>query len=583
MKIFNLIEDDSSKQLLRSLRDTRKPMKKPPLDEQPATRNPQPATRNSQLFDAVCRAMADPAFYPHPATPLECRETHISTVFLAGEWVYKLKKPVDFGFLDFRTLDAQRYFCEREVVLNQRLSHDVYQRVVDICRDEAGRFFLDGGEPVACAVKMRRLPDEACLAALLRHGAITRGDMEGLGRHLASFYAQGESSNEINHFGNPQVIAFNMEENFQQVEPFVGAFLDRERWEFIREASRAFFHHWHQLFEKRLRHHRIRDGHGDLRAEHVYFYRGIQIIDCIEFNDRFRYGDVASDLAFLHMDLEALGHPEVSRPIMAAYVQYSGDFELYALLDFYATYRALVKVKVACLRSTEIAAPEGRLGSEQMAGEYLDHAYRYALQFSRPTLWVFCGLPASGKSALAERLAEALSLPLFQSDRLRKAEPDHAVPEEEVVPFGEGHYRLSWRQRTYARMLALAQENLKNGHSSILDATFSRSKWREEARQLATDLDTNLIFVECVSGEETLKARLKEREPGHSFSDARLQHLPEMIEAFEPLTEVAADTHIRLDTEQPLATSFLELLAAGYASKCAQVKQVCQRLNSTPC
>lgn len=536
-----------------------------------------------EVFEAVCQAMAEPAFYPHPAIPLECRETHISTVFLAGEWVYKLKKPVDFGFLDFRTLAAQRHFCEREVLLNQRLTHDVYQKVVDICRDEAGRFFLDGGEPVACAVKMRRLPDEAGMVALLHHSRVTGSDLEELGRHLASFYAQGESSPEISHYGDPEVIAFNMEENFQQVEPFVGAFLERERWEFIREASRAFFHHWGRLFEKRRLHGRIRDGHGDLRAEHVYFYRGIQIIDCIEFNDRFRYGDVASDLAFLHMDLESLGHPEVSRSIMAAYVQHSEDFELYALLDFYATYRALVKVKVACLRSTEIEDPLARRVSEEMAGEYLDHAYRYALQFSRPTLWVFCGLPASGKSALAERLAEALSLPLFQSDRLRKEGPDHTVLEEEVVPFGEGHYRLSWRQRTYARMLALAQDTLKNGHAAILDATFSRTKWREEARQLATDLDTNLIFVECVSGEETLKARLKEREPGHSLSDARLEHLPEMIKAFEPLTEVAAETHIRLDTEQPLAASFLELLAAGYTSKCAQVKQVCQRINSTPC
>lgn len=536
-----------------------------------------------ELFEEVCRAMAKPAFYPHPATPLECRETHISAVFLAGEWAYKLKKPVDFGFLDFRTLAARRHFCEREVSLNQRLTHDVYEKVVGIGRDETGRFFVDGGEPVAYAVKMRRLPDEASLEALLRHSTVTRDAMEALGRHLASFYAQGESSPEISHYGDPEVIAFNMEENFQQVEPFVGTFLERERWEFIREASRAFFRNWHRLFEKRLLHGRIRDGHGDLRAEHVYFYRGIQIIDCIEFNDRFRYGDVASDLAFLHMDLESLGHPEVSRTILAAYVQHSGDFELYALLDFYATYRALVKVKVACLRSTEIEDPPARRASEEMAGEYLDHAYRYALQFSRPTLWVFCGLPASGKSALAEMLGEALSLPIYQSDRLRKEGPDHTTFEEGTVPFGEGHYTLSWRQRTYARMLALAQEQLKNGHAVILDATFSHTKWREEARQLATDLDTNLIFVECVSGEETLKARLMGREPSLSLSDARLEHLPEMLKDFEPLVEVAPETHIRLDTEQPLAASFLELLATGYARKCAQIEQVCQRINTAPC
>lgn len=535
------------------------------------------------VFEELCRAMARPDFYPHPATPLECRETHISAVFLAGAWVYKLKKPVDFGFLDFRTLEARRHFCEREVLLNQRLTHEVYEQVVAIGRDETGRFRLDGGEPVAYAVKMQRLPDEVCMVALLRQGMVTRGHTEQLGEHLASFYAEGASSPEISHFGDPQVIAFNLEENFQQLEPFVGGVLERERWEFIREASRAFFLHRRELFETRLRNGRIRDGHGDLRAEHVYLHRGIQIIDCIEFNDRFRYGDVASDLAFLHMDLEALGYPEVSRAVLAAYVKHADDFGLYAVLDFYATYRALVKVKVACLRATEIVEPQARHSSEATACEYLAHAYRYALQFSRPTLWVFSGLPASGKSVLAEKLAQALSLPLFQSDRLRKEGSDHAVAEEAVVPFGEGHYRLPWRQRTYARLFALAQDTLKNGRSAILDATFSRAKWREEARQLATDLDTNIIFVECVCGEETLRTRLAQRQPGSSLSDARLEHLPEMLEAFEPLTEVAADTHLRLDTEQPPHASFLDLLATGYVRQCAQVKQVCQRMANSSC
>ncbi len=176
---------------------------------------------------------------------------------------------------------------------------------------------------------MRRLPDEASLMELLRQDAVSREDMRQLGRYLADFYARSASSPEIDHYGDPEVIAFNMEENFQQIEPFVDEFLDRERWEFIREVSRVFFQIWRKLFESRVRKGCIRDGHGDLRAEHVYFYDGIQIIDCIEFNDRFRYGDAVSDLAFLHMDLESLGHPEASRVIMAAYTERSGDIECY--------------------------------------------------------------------------------------------------------------------------------------------------------------------------------------------------------------------------------------------------------------
>lgn len=539
---------------------------------------------NLKTFQAVCEAMAEPAFYPHRATPLECRETHISTVFLAGDWVYKLKKPVDFGFLDFRSLEARHRFCQQEMTLNQRLTHGIYEKVVGICRDEIGRFFLDGEDPVEYAVKMRRLPDEASLAQLLRHSSFSRKDLEGLGRHLAEFYSRSARSAEIDHFGEAAVISFNMEENFQQVEPFVGLFLERERWEFIQAASRAFFLNWQPLFQNRLVKGRIMDGHGDLRAEHVYFYDGIQIIDCIEFNDRFRYGDVASDLAFLHMDLEALGRPEISRAVMAAFVEYSGDFELYSLLDFYATYRALVKVKVACLRSTEMEVSAARSAQEQTARDYLELAYRYALQFSRPTLWVFCGLPATGKSALAEELSEALALVLFQSDRIRKERKEHAPLTEEIVPFGEGIYRGAMRQRIYAQMFALAQEELKKGRSVILDATFSRAKWREEARQLATDLDTNIIFVECDSTIKTIRARLIQREqPLLSISDARLEHLEDMVKAFEPLREIPDNMHLRLDTDQSPTRSFLELLTRGYALKCTQVEEVCTRINNRPC
>jgi uncharacterized protein len=527
-----------------------------------------------EVFQEVCEAMAEPAFYPHPATRVECRETHISMVFLAGEWVYKLKKPVNFGFLDFHTLDARRHFCEREILLNQRLTHGVYDKVVAICRDETGRFYANGGEALEYAVKMKRLPDEANLAELLRRDAVIRKDMQRLGRYLADFYARSGAGPEIDHYGDSQVIAFNMEENFQQLEPFVDEFLERERWEFIRAVSRAFFQNWRKLFESRVRKGCIRDGHGDLRTEHVYFYDGIQIIDCVEFNDRFRYGDVVSDLAFLHMDLESLGYPDTSRVIVSAYTEHSGDRECYALLDFYAAYRAIVKVKVACLRSTEVEALEVRLALKKSAGDYLAQAYRYALQFSRPTLWVFCGLPATGKSALAERLSEALSLTLMQSDRIRKEGRDHRLLEEEVAPFGQGIYRKAMRQRVYAQMLSRAQEELKRGHSAILDATFSQSKWREEAKQLATDLDTNLIFVECVCAKEIIAERLKQREQNQSISDARLLHLTDIVKAFEPLDELPEEMHLRIDTEKSIEWSLQKLLTEGYARKCAQVRQM---------
>jgi predicted kinase len=283
---------------------------------------------------------------------------------------------------------------------------------------------------------------------------------------------------------------------------------------------------------------------------------------------------VVVDLAFLHMDMEHLGHSRWSRAFLAAYVNAANDSELYALLDFYATYRAIVRLKVSCLRLQEVENAHDQKTLIEEARLYMDQAYRYAIQFGRPTLWVFCGLPATGKSSLARQVAKALSISLFESDRVRKE--GQADIQEEIVPFGQGLYRTGMRHRVYARLLALAQETLKGGHSVILDATFSHGRWRDDARQLAADLDTNVLFVESVCKEETIRSRLMEREISSCLSDARLQHFPQMLEDFEPLTELTPEVHLKINTDQPLHDSLSETLSAGHARKCAQVERLLQ-------
>lgn len=529
-----------------------------------------------QHFERLCQAMADPALYPHPVSCLERRDTHISAVFLTGPWVYKLKKPVDFGFLDFRTLDARRHFCHQEVILNQRLSCGVYEGVVPIREDPQGRISLGGdGKTVEYAVKMKQLQDDDNLHMLLQKGLVHPEEMERLGRHLAEFYDRCDRNVTIDHFGHTEVIAINMEENFRQIEPYVDDVIQREPWEFIRQASRAFFENWADLFSGRVREGRIRDGHGDLRAEHIYFSDGIQIIDCIEFNDRFRYGDVVCDLAFLYMDMENLGHPEMSRIFLAAYAKEANDPGLYALLDFYAAYRAVVKLKVACLGlPSRGERSEKHAAALKQADAYLNLAYRYAIRFSRPTLWVFCGLPATGKSSLALQVSKALEIAVFQSDRIRKEEGVEHLPKAEVVPFAQGAYRPELRQRIYAKMLFRAQEELKKGHSVILDASYSHRKWREDVKQLAADLDTNVLFIECTCSEETMRERLKGRESRPGLSDARLQHLPEMVASFEPLEEAPPESLIQVRTEAPFFETFMSVLSKAYELKCLQVNNI---------
>ena len=405
-------------------------------------------------FEMICQAMANPDFYPHSVTKIERRDTHISSVFLTGQWVYKLKKPVDFGFLDFRDLNDRRRFCKLEVTLNQRLSQDIYDEVIEIYKNQTDRFSLKkNGQLVECAVKMRQLPDSVNLKELLKNNKVQRAQIQKLGHRLSNFYKSSDQNAKIDHYGQKEVIAFNMEENFRQLEPFINENFDRKKWEYICRANRAFLEHNTDLFQHRLQTGRIRDGHGDLRAEHVYFYNGVQIIDCIEFNTRFRYGDVAVDLAYLHMDMEHLGYPELSRAFLIDYVKDSNDPELYLLLDFYAAYRAVVRLKVSCFRLPEVKAHERQALLDE-ARRYMDLAYRYTVQFSRPTLWIFCGLPATGKSRLAEQAAKTLSVPLFQSDHLRKEK--QSEPHQEIVPFGQGLYGRGKRDQVYQHLLSIA-------------------------------------------------------------------------------------------------------------------------------
>ncbi len=531
-------------------------------------------------FEKICLAMADPSFYPHPASGPERRDSHISAVFLTGQWVYKLKKPFDFGFLDYTELETRRRMCEREVALNQRLSTGIYDGVVEI-REESGEFHLGGGgEVVEYAVKMKQLPDDAVLSHLLAHSAVGREQMARLGRRLGAFYSQGARNPEIDRYGEADTIHFNIEENFRQLAPYVGTLVRKAPFDFIREASRGFFSYCRQLFARRIEQGRICDGHGDLRAEHVYFTEAIQIIDCIEFNERFRYGDAAADLAFLHMDVERLGRFDLGLAALAGYIEKTGDFGIYTVLDFYACYRAVVKMKVSCLTWTELDEGARKKEMEARAAQYLDLARRYAIRFSRPAIWVLCGLPGTGKSTLAEKVRDTFQVPLFRSDEARRELPEYRLHHTGPVPLGQGIYRPDLRGRVYARLLALAQEELKKGWSVILDATFSRRHWRDEAVRLARDLDVNIVFFECVSSEPTMAERAGRRKTGEdNLSDARPYHIAGLLEEFEKIDEVGPQFHAVVDTEKDGPDqAFAKLLSRACEMKRSQVERVIARL-----
>ncbi|MGD8992900.1 MAG: AAA family ATPase [Desulfobacterales bacterium] len=513
--------------------------------------------------------------YAHAVDKIEQKDTIISKVFLTGQYAYKIKKPVNLEYLDFTTLAKRKFFCKQEVKLNRRLAPDIYLAVVPITFED-GQYQLGGyGTPTEYAVKMRQLPERLSMRSLMRRGHLDRDSINALARKLAEFYQQDAPDNLINTFGSWQTIWANCEENFRQAEPFVAEIIDDRKFQIIQAATRAFLIRRRALFDRRVEKQKIRDCHGDLRTGHIYFSDCIQIIDCIEFNDRFRYADVTSDLAFLAMDIDFEGHPETARQLIDDYVDYTKDRELFVLLDFYKCYRALVRAKVNCFRlQKDNYTHHETPGRIRKTRRYVDLAYQYAVQFTRPTIWVICGLPASGKSTIAGELAAILKVIVLRSDVVRKElfRLDPEAPQKEA--FEEGIYSKEASSHTYAKLLLLAQEEVKRGGSVILDATYASEHQRDGVLCLAKDMDANIIFVECMAPYQTLKKRLVEREATVTMSDARLQHLKQFRARYEPLAEIRDELHIRVDTNVPFNQSIRQILAHDHFATSQQVGEL---------
>ncbi len=516
--------------------------------------------------------MAQPGFYPHPARSVEIRETHISKVFLAGNRVYKIKKPLDLGFLDFTTLEKRKYYCEQEVVLNRRLASDVYLDVVSICL-ENGTYRLGGtGTVVEVAVKMRRLPEAASMARRLDEDRIHAKEISALAQVLAQFYARtatdmhADAEPPGDGLGTWAAVRENCRENFTQTAGLAGTLFDERLFSIVRSTTMAFLQRRKPLFDQRVRSGKVRDCHGDLRADHIYFTAdGVRIIDCIEFNQRFRFEDVASDLAFLAMDLDFRGHGHVAGPLLTEYVRRSQDADLFVLIEFYKSYRAMVRFKVSCMRIQEpdvSEAEKNRLRSD--IETHLNLAYGYAVGFTRPVIWVVCGLPASGKSTIANALGRTFDIPVFQADVVRKQHFASISADLSHLGYEQGIYSRGVTALTYGRLLLLAQETIEKGNSVVLDATFSARHFRTEARRLAADMDANIFFVECVAPEAVLKKRLIRRESDAGVSDARVTHFDAFRNRFEPLDEIRPDQRMVVHTENTTDACMGQILYNEY-------------------
>ena len=327
----------------------------------------------------IVEALLKPETYDEDAGNIELVQTHISFIFLAKNLVYKVKKAVDFGFLDFTTLEKRRFFCEKELELNRRLCRDMYLEVVPI--NKAGAIRIKGkGETIEYAVKMKRMPQDSMLSRLLEENKVDTQLVDRVAKIIADFHAKAESNSQTSKYGSLASIGTNWKENFEQTGEYTGKTISAEEFKLICEKVNFFMEENVALFEKRISEGRIRDCHGDIHSDNIFVADQIYIFDAIEFNERFRYCDVAADIAFLSMDLDFKGRTDLSDFFIEKYVAYSNDRELLRLLQFYKCYRAYVRGKVISFRLND---PNVRSNKKHAVQEEAKAYFKLATSYAK--------------------------------------------------------------------------------------------------------------------------------------------------------------------------------------------------------
>ncbi len=512
----------------------------------------------------VAELIADlsrPEAYAHPVADVEVVQTHISVVFLAGARAYKVKKPVDLGFLDFTTLDRRRQFCQAEVELNSRGAPDVYLGVMPVTLRDGRAVFGGAGETVDYAVVMRRLSNDRTLAHLLAQGAVEEGTVARLGARIALFHRMAAGGPTVSPYGDWPGVAGNVRENFEQLRPYVSRSISPGVYDRLLGLSETALAEWRPLIEARARSGMTRDTHGDLHLEHVYWLPGhaqeFLLVDCIEFNERFRYADPVADLAFLVMDLKAHGHPDLARCLADAYFESAQDPEGRSLLPFYTAYRAVVRGKVA-----SFSLDQPTIEAEAKARALGEARRRFVLALGelappphKPCLVLVAGLPGTGKTAVAEGLVRSEGFVRVASDLERKRLAGVPPGQEALVRLDEGGYTSAAGARTYEACLERAAAHLAEGHRVVVDATFRERKWRQRFASLARDWSVPWLLMVCQLPADVVRARLAARAlSGGDASDADWSVYQKLASSWEPPTAEEVPSCRLLDTSADLAT-----------------------------
>ena len=481
-------------------------------------------------------ALLDPRSYPEKVKKIKMMQTHTSWVFLTGTYAYKIKKPVDFGFLDYTTLEKRKKFCQEEIRLNRRLCPSLYIGMVPVVRQDSGLFIGGVGEIVDYAVKMVEVPQSLIMTRLVKNGRAGFDLMDKIAETMADFHGRAETNEEISNYGSVQTVTYNWTENFTQTEPFVGGVLPRKVYDNMQKLVMKFLRERHELFEERREDGRVKWVHGDFHSGNIFVQDEVYIFDCIEFNKRFSCSDTASEIAFFVMDLDFLGAKELGDYFLQRYIDYSEDTEMLKLLDFYKCYRSYVRGKVLGFKSLDDGVKESeRNRSQVIARKYFRLSHHYARTlFDGPLLVIVYGLPGVGKSVLSRELARRLNIVHIRSDVLRKALAGVMIDNHTYSGFGKGIYAPGMTGKTYEKLVETASRFLSHGMGCVLDATFSERRWRERASGLARSRKVPFVSVYCDCPQPIVFDRIVKRMEDGDPSDALKETYQRMKGVFEP-------------------------------------------------
>jgi len=479
------------------------------------------------VSQTLIAALQNPDLFPHPVEQFQVIETHISWVLLTGPYVYKIKKPMNFGFLDFTTLAAREHFCQQELKLNQRLTENLYLEVLPITGTADAPQLGGDGEAIEFALKMRQFPQDGLLSTLQAKGELTTAHIDDMARQIADFHEKAPRVLTENVLGSPESVMAPVTQNFEQILPFLSEKADLLQLQALEAWANTSFERLKPLLAQRKSDGFIRECHGDIHLGNITLIDGkVVIFDCIEFNEPFRMTDTYADIGFLAMDLEDRGLKSLSRRLVSQYLEHTGDYAGLELLNFYKAYRALVRAKVSLFSLSADADHVQRATTLRQYRNYANLAESYSAIPSN-FLAITHGVSAVGKSHVAMRLVEALGAIRLRSDVERKR----------LFSTDKDLYSAETSASTYQRLNDLAAIVLRAGFPVVIDATYLKLQQRLATAKVAEAIGAPFLILDCAAPMAVIESWLAQRQAQNDDpSDATMEVIKAQQANREPLT-----------------------------------------------